>query len=304
MPRMVQWIWLLMAVHFAMGAIAFTHFLATGQYTLLTVYFNVEGTPFFIAMAVIETTLALTCCVWLDRGDPMRTAWVFIALAAAARASGALLHALAMVMFPWRALAWTHVHPFGPFDDLGQLGTIIGSPLAMCLLGVGLALILLELRRRHIFVKLTRFDICLIVLILCFTISQVIVVLPLFKFHPNLVVELLWTSDPLLLLLLVEAVMVRRAMIRIGDGFFARCLGMYVLGIIITSAGDATIWANWHGLLTPALTVLSWYIWFVASAAFSSAPAYQMAAIAQTLEDRNRGKDGFEGHSLVPPAVR
>jgi len=303
MPRMVQWIWLLLAVHFAVGAVAYTHFLATGQYLLLTAYFNVEGAPFFIVMAVVESILALMCVVWMEQGGLLRAAWAVISMAAIARALGATLRVLGFAQLPWKPLAWIHARPLGPFDDIMQLGTIIGSPLAMCFLAAGLLLILAELRQRRIGARLTRFDIGLIVLILCFSVSQLFVVWPLFKTHPNLGVRLLWTSDPLLLLLLVEAVMVRRAMIRMGDGFFARCLGMYVLGIVVTSAGDAAIWADWHGLLTPALTALSWYIWFVAAAAFTSAPAYQMAAIAQSLEARSRENEGFEGHVPVPPSA-
>lgn len=304
MPRMVQWIWLLLAVHFAVGAVAFTHFLATGQYILITAYFDVEGAPFFIVMAVIECILAFMCATWIEQKGLLRTAWVFIAFAAIARAVGAMMRVLTFAHLPLKQLAWTQARPFGPFEDIMQLGTIIGSPLAMCFLAVGLALILAELRKRRIGAPLTRFDIGLIFLILCFSVSQLFIILPLFKTHQNLGVELLWSTDPLLLLLLVEAVVIRRAMIRLGDGFFARCLGMYVLGIVVTSAGDAAIWADWHGLLTPAITTLSWYIWFVAAAAFTSAPAYQMAAIAETIEMRERQHGSLEGAAPAPPAAR
>jgi len=38
-------------------------------------------------------------------------------------------------------------------------------------------------------------------------------------------------------------------------------------------------------LLSEQMTALSWYIWFLAAAAFASAPAYQFAAISLTRED-------------------
>jgi hypothetical protein len=59
---------------------------------------------------------------------------------------------------------------------------------------------------------------------------------------------------------------------------------MFVLAIVITSTGDAAIWASSHNLLSESVTALSWYIWFVAAAAFASAPAYQLAAISLTRE--------------------
>jgi hypothetical protein len=55
---------------------------------------------------------------------------------------------------------------------------------------------------------------------------------------------------------------------------------MYVIAIVTTSAGDASLWAANAGLLSAPMTALSWYIWFFASAAFASAPAYQLAAIS------------------------
>jgi TRAP-type mannitol/chloroaromatic compound transport system permease small subunit len=93
---------------------------------------------------------------------------------------------------------------------------------------------------------------------------------------------LLWLSDPLLSLLLIEAILVRRSVIRMGQGLVAKCWGMFVLAIVVTSAGDAAIWASSHNLLSESITALSWYIWFVAAAAFASAPAYQLAAISLT----------------------
>jgi hypothetical protein len=96
---------------------------------------------------------------------------------------------------------------------------------------------------------------------------------------------LLWLSDPFLSLLLIEAILVRRSVIRMGQGLVAKCWGMFVLAILITSAGDASIWAANHSLLSERVTALTWYIWFFAAAAFASAPAYQLAAIALTRHD-------------------
>jgi hypothetical protein len=70
-----------------------------------------------------------------------------------------------------------------------------------------------------------------------------------------------------------------------GQGLVSNCWGMFVLAIIITSVGDAAIWAGNHSLLSESMTALSWYIWFVAAAAFASAPAYQLAAISLARKD-------------------
>ena len=127
-------------------------------------------------------------------------------------------------------------------------------------------------------------DKALLVLVVAFSVSQLFIILPLLGSHPSLGTMLLWFSDPLLSLLLIEAILVRRSVIRMGQGLVAKCWGMFVLAIVVTSAGDAAIWASSHNLLSESITALSWYIWFVAAAAFASAPAYQLAAISLTRE--------------------
>lgn len=301
MPKMVRWIWILVAVHLAAGAIAFVHFLVTGQYTLLRFYFGIESRPFFLMMTAAECILAFACCTWFESDEPMHLAWTTIAWAALARVVGTLMHVFSETPLPWNTWSWLHAQPFGPFASLGEVGSIVGSPLSMALLSVGLWRILRIQRKFHLLAVLTRGDQTLLALILAFTLCQVVRIVSLFGSHPHLGTVLLWASDPLLSLLLVEAVLVRRSVLRMGGGLVARCSGMYVLGIVMTSAGDAAMWANDHGMLPPALTVLSWYIWFVAAAAFASAPAYQLAAIAVTCEEPVHALDQFDGRIALPP---
>lgn len=155
----------------------------------------------------------------------------------------------------------------------------------MAFLAAGLARVLTIQRRFRILQSLTRGDRVLLAIVVAFTLSQLAIVVPQLGEHPSIGKMLLWLSDPLLALLLAEAILVRRSMSSVGLGLVARCWGMLVLGIVTTSAGDAALWASSHGLLSESLTALSWYIWFVAAAAFASAPAYQLAAMTLTQEE-------------------
>jgi hypothetical protein len=170
------------------------------------------------------------------------------------------------------------------FVNLNQLGLVIGGPLSMAFLAFGLGRVLRIQRKFRLVGSFTRGDKALLFLVLAFSVSQLAINLPLLMKHPSLGTILLWMSDPLLSILLIEAILVRRSVIRMGQGLVAKCWGMFALAIVITSVGDAAIWADNHGFLSESMTALSWYIWFFAAAAFASAPAYQLAAISLSRE--------------------
>jgi len=265
--------------------IAYAHFQVTGRYAVLGWYFWALGSLFFLVMTAAECCLAILCRSWFDSDEPMRLAWSMIACAAMARLAGVLLRSASDGHLPWG-----HWHQLsqplgGLFASLSQVGMVVGGPLSMAFLAIGLGRVLGIQRRFHLLASLTRGDKALLLMVLAFSISQISMNLPLLWNRPSLGTMLLWLSDPLLGLLLVEAILVRRSVIRMGQGLVAQCWGMFVLAIVTTSAGDAAIWASNHGLLSDSMTALSWYIWFVAAAAFASAPAYQFAAIALTRED-------------------
>jgi len=284
MLRLVRWIWILLALHLTLGMIAYAHFLVTGRYSLLGWYFGGLGTLFFLVMTAAEFCLAIMCRSCFDSDEPMRLAWGMIACAALARLAGTLLRAISDGHLPWGD--WHRLlQPSGSlFVSLSQLGLVVGGPISMAFLAVGLGRVLAIQRRFRLIGSLTRGDQALLILVVAFSISQLAINLPLLGKHPSLGTAVLWLSDPLLSLLLIEAILVRRSVLRMGQGLVAKCWGMFVLAILITTAGDAGIWADNHNFLSASMTALSWYIWFFAAAAFASAPAYQLAAISLTRE--------------------
>jgi hypothetical protein len=285
MPRLVRLIWIVLALHLAVGMVAYAHFLVTGQYVVLGWYFSTLGTLFFLVMTATEFCLAVNCRSWFDPDEPMRLAWGMIACAALARLAGLLLRAVSDGHLPWGYWHQLNLPHQELFANLNQFGLVVGGPLSMAFLAVGLGRVLGVHRKFHLVGSLTRGDKALLTLVLAFSLSQLSINLPLLGRHPSLGTMLLWLSDPLLSLLLVEAILVRRSVTRMGQGLVAKCWGMFVLAIVITSAGDAAIWADSHSLLSESVTALTWYIWFVAAAAFASAPAYQLAAISLTRDD-------------------
>jgi hypothetical protein len=156
----------------------------------------------------------------------------------------------------------------------------------MIFLAVSLSRVLQIQRKFGVLRGLTRTDMLLLGSILAFTIRELASIVRYLgpsSTAPPLTKALLWLSDPLLSLLLIQAVLIRRSAIRVGLGLISQCWGMYVIAIVTTVVGDASIWAIGEGLLSEPLIALTWYIWFFAAAAFASAPAYQLAAMTLPL---------------------
>lgn len=288
MPRVVQWIWKFCAIHIAIGLAAYLHFLITGGYRYLTWYFLTFGTLFFLLTTATEIFLSFECRASFEPDEPMRMAWTFIALSSLARFVAAVLISLDH----WHGAPIAE----GTFSTLlvilprglGQVGEVIGGPLSMLLLAVALSRILQIQRKFGVLRGLTLGDLLLIILIGAILFGELANILqylgPSYE-RPSLTKAILWLSDPLLSLLLVQAILIRRSVIRVGLGLISQCWEMYVIAIVTTLAGDASIWASGKGLLPGPLIALSWYIWFFSAAAFASAPAYQLAAMTLPLQE-------------------
>jgi hypothetical protein len=102
-----------------------------------------------------------------------------------------------------------------------------------------------------------------------------------------------WASDPLLCVLLVEAILIRRSAANLGWGLVSRCWMCFTAAIFLTSVGDIGLWAWSRGYLSHYLEVASWYVWFLASAAYVLGPAYQYQAILRAVR-------GHLGEQVVP----
>jgi uncharacterized membrane protein YuzA (DUF378 family) len=283
MPRIVQWIWIALGLHLVLGFAAYLHYSATGNYHYLGLYFWILGTLFFLLMTGAESFLAFECRAGFDADEPMRLAWTFIALASLSRFAGTALIAANDWHLTWITGQTSSSLALVSLQGLSQTGAVVGGPLSMIFLVVGLSRVLKIQRMFGVLSRLTRMDQLLIGLIAVFTLGQVFNIAQHIAQRPSLSTVFLWLSDPLLALLLVEAVLIRRSAIRVGMGLISQCWSMYVIAIVTTSTGDASLWTASEGLLSPALTALSWYIWFFAAAAYASAPAYQLAAMSLPL---------------------
>jgi hypothetical protein len=92
-------------------------------------------------------------------------------------------------------------------------------------------------------------------------------------------------ADPLLWVLLAQALRLFRSVERMGAGWISKCYGAFSVGIFLILLGDVAIWATGWGYLPWPWSALGWYVWIPAAVAFALAPLYQWEAM-QSAEFR------------------
>jgi hypothetical protein len=86
-------------------------------------------------------------------------------------------------------------------------------------------------------------------------------------------------TDPLLWVLLAQALRLLRSVQKMGPGWISYCYAAFSVGIFLVLLGDVAIWATNWGCLPWPWSALEWYLWVPAAAAFALAPAYQWEAM-------------------------
>ncbi len=281
-PRSVRRLWAALGALLALGSAAYIHFLVTGSYDSLVLFFRNPGSAFFVVIAGIEAYLARRAYSQFEFSEPMHMVWTLVFLSACCRLTGAALGQVLSADIPWNPLVVFKLFHLNQSGNWRDIGLVIGGPAAMAFLVAGLMYAIILTRRLGVLSRLTTADWMLIAIIATFTARELyeIGVIAFVRHERASVTQtLLWFSDPLLTLLLMQAVSIRRSVLNMGQGLVARCWGMMAAGVAFTSAGDVALWAESHGLIPTALSPLGWFIWFFAATAFASAPCYQIEAV-------------------------
>lgn len=83
-------------------------------------------------------------------------------------------------------------------------------------------------------------------------------------------------------------------------GTFGQILGGFSLGIFLTSLGDIGIWATSHNYLPWPYSSITWYVWFLASAAYVLGPAYQVEACRRAYREAERIAPRTQTPATIP----
>ncbi len=284
------------AVHMAVSAAIFILWRATGEDARINLFFAYQGSLFTVLFATVEVCLAWVAFRQFSPGEPLRLAWMLIAIASFYRCIGYLF---SQIFDTTSNLNPVHL-VLGPQDShfyqtCQNFGLLISGPVSMAVLAAGLFLVLRILRRVDLLARLRPLDYVLISAVAAFTLRQLYEIVGMVRTAPqahDIYTMLGWASDPLLSILLIEAILIRRSAIETGWGLLAKSWGAFSLAIFLTLLGDIGIWVTWHNYLPYPYNSINWYVWFLASAAYVLGPAYQVEACRHAYHEAERISSG------------
>jgi hypothetical protein len=255
--------------------------------------FDQAADPWLAALSVMHAVFAVG--VWrrfLPR-DPLRTAWALIASSAVCRAAGyAAMHWLAVPAWV-NPLAWWGGPPGAETVHLlRDFGDAVNDYIDRPLLAIAFWLILREYRRLGLPRKLKGLDYVLLGMLALWLSRQGyewLTWMASASAQASVARHLEWVQDPIIGLLLLETVLLRRAAMVLRGGLPAKCWFAYVVGIAFVVAGNVIVWAGQYGYLSSRQLWPGWLAWIAAATAFACAPTYQLEAMDRALHPGRTG---------------
>lgn len=271
---------LVTAAHLAVGLAVLAVYLLSGNAVWVEQFFRVPGALLLLALAGMQLAYSFLAWRGFDPGEPMRAAWGFISLAAAWEVAGTLaiqILSSGTIMNPLRGAA------FWP-DAAGWIrdaGHIAGGTCRFACLATGLFYALRVYRHAGFLARLLWPDRLILLGLAGYIVwefADLGIAIQHGK-HPAAAEMAEWPVDPLLWVLLLEAMLLYRSVRAMGPGWIGRCWMAFGVGVALVSLGDISSWAFAYGYLRWPWVALGWYVWLPASAAFALAPAYQLHAM-------------------------
>jgi hypothetical protein len=261
-------------VYVVAGIGVFVGWQLTGNIAWVEQFFTLPSSILLVALAAAQLWFCLQVCGEFSPGEPMLHAWQLISASALADLAGTL----GVQVFGSSRLAfWSK-----PVTaSIAATGFVLQGPLRFALLAAGLLTVLGLYRESGFLGRLRLTDWALVGGFAAYCVREVVDLIPYFqKGKPFVWSEAaLWPVDPILCVLLAEALLLHRSVQRTGIGLIGRCWRTFSSGILLVLLGDAFLWATNYGYLLWPWTSLGWYVWIPAAASFALAPAYQLEAI-------------------------
>lgn len=264
------WILRSFILFLSIGLALWLQWLAGGSLSPLVGYTRYVGDFYLISCAGVELYFSVFAWRQFSREQPMWLAWGFMAAGSGARFSGTIL-----------------AHWIAAEGRARDIGIMLAGPFALFLLALALAVVLNVYHGMGWRAPLKAVDGFAIFAIALFTARQVWEVIVIVGGRPRSpAAGVNWATDPLLCILLVEALLLWRRAAAMKGGYVASCWQAYSVAIAITALGNAGLWVtNWNYLPWPWSSI-TWFVWFPAAAAFAIGPACQFEAIRYLRKGR------------------
>jgi hypothetical protein len=284
-----RFVFTVLTVHLIVGVFVHSYWSATENETVLRLYFDYEGVLVFLVFAGLQFWLTNSVRRKFSYHEPLGGAWLYLMLASGCLFAGTVLKHLLAVNTALNPLIYSasgsdvHLRSL-----LGNIGTVVGGPIHMILLGTGLYMALRVYKQLGMLSKLKALDIALIGGAMLYAVIVIVGIVQAIRRDPSSVTAehaLTWPGDYLLSLLLLEAIFLRRSAANSGWGYVSKVWGAFAAGIFLTSFCSLMNWLTAYSILTWKETAFVWYLWYPAAGAFALAPAYQYEAM-QTAQIR------------------
>lgn len=282
-PATVRWIVRVTGLHLLAGFLALVAWLVSGEAAWIRSYLRYAGGAFVTGFALLEFVLALRALHAFSRGDALRPAWFLINVAAAARLLGFIL---AEIFSPGPGLEGPRFiaqpAPWIPLAPQHRAGLALAGPVALLLLSPALALVARAYDRHGLSGELRTHDWLALGVASFLMVSDTWDGIRWSLAHEaplDLYRALGFVVEPLLLVLLFQALTLRRAAVTMAGGLIGRCWSAYSAAVFLTVVGCLGQWAVNYGYLPKPVLIPVWYVWFLVSAAFAAGPAYQVEAL-------------------------
>ncbi|HEY2017946.1 MAG TPA: hypothetical protein VGH38_30790 [Bryobacteraceae bacterium] len=269
------------AAYLGFGLLAFVGWRLTGNGKWFEEFFRLPGALLLVSLAMVELLFSLQVTREFSPNQALHKAWYLIAFSAGC----SLVSALSVQVFSVKSV----LNPLTHFDwwsnSMGlfirQFGLVIGGTCRFALLAAGLFWVLRVYRQSGFLARLSAVDWGLLALLGAYIVREFYEVVVAIKggtrFSAGVILG--WPVDPLLWLLLAEALMLHKSVRQMGEGWIGRCWKSFSVAIFLVALGDATMWAGNWGYLRWPWSALEWLVWIPAAGAFALAPTYQLEAI-------------------------
>jgi hypothetical protein len=274
---------------FVAGLGALAAWRITGEAAWIEQFFRLPGAMLMIWLAALELFLAVHCVRHFARGELMRSAWTLIALSAAcATVSAVLVQVLGVRSSINPLVRLAGGDPRTALRAAHAAGQLVGGPFRFALLTAGLALALSAYRRTHFLGRLRWPDWLALAFFAAFLARNVVDIVQAGRRGKQFGwLEIAnWPTDPLLLALLAEGLLLWRSVQQMGHGWIGRAWAAFSVAVFLTTLGDVGQWAEAYGYLPYPWSAAIWFVWLPAALFFALAPAYQLEAIRAASEGR------------------
>jgi hypothetical protein len=286
--------------------------------TLLVLYlWNAAGQVFSIqetsdstsalsatGMAAVNLWLCLVVLRSFPAGSPLRSTWMLLSFAAAAQAASGVLTDFLGTSWLLNPLVWSEQPRSGLIGQIRQAALIAGGPIRLALLAAAMLAVLRVLRKYGFPVRAAATDWAVSGIVCMFAFSRLGEACAA-AIAGRQIGQADWVSLaglPILCVLSMEAMLLRRSVARMGKGLIARGWVVLGYGILLTVTGEVVLWVLPHFSQTLPLAMVSALMPLTIGSAFALVPAYQL--VAQRRAMRPAGSQPEDLSAGVPELAR